>query len=135
MIIFTQQKSSKKKSKPTKAAKKTLEEYNAWRRANKMSTVTSLKAEKYSREFNEYKPKHGIVRKTTHIKSLESNDPIVCGRTSIMDRVNLDKEPEHVREQIIAKSKRIAQMYNKGGYQYVTDGVDITTIGTRSRRM
>ena len=52
-----------------------------------------------------------------------------------MDRMSLDKEPEHVREQILAKSKRIAQMYNKGGYQYITDDVDVTTIGTRSRRM
>jgi hypothetical protein len=52
-----------------------------------------------------------------------------------MDRTSLDKEPEHVREQIIAKSKRIALMYNKGAYQYISDEIDITTIGTRNRRM
>jgi hypothetical protein len=135
MMIFTYPKSSKKKTKLTKQEKTTLTEYNSWRKANNMSIVADLKATKYTREFKEYRPKSNYVSSTAHIKSRETDMPISCNRTSIMDRVNLDKEPEHVREQILAKSKRIAQMYNKGGYQYITDDVDITTIGTRNRRM
>lgn len=52
---------------------------------------------------------------------------------SVMDAAMLAKEPEHVREAIIAKSKRIAIAYNKGAYQYVTDGTDPKTIGSGER--
>lgn len=124
----------KKKKKMTKQEKATLTEYNKWRRQNGLEETNSLVAKKFTRSFKEYRPKN-ITTNVERVKSLESMDPAVCARTSIMDRVNLDKEPEHVREQILAKSKRIAQMYNKGGYQYITDDVDVTTIGTRSRRM
>lgn len=127
--------SKKKKTKLTKAKQKVLDEYNAWRKQNKLPAVTSLTAEKISKTFQEYKPKVSHARSTAHIKSLESTEPAVCARKSIMDRTSLDKEPEHVREQIIAKSKRIALMYNKGAYQYISDEIDVTTIGTRNRRM
>ena len=66
------------------------------------------------------------------LQSLETN---ACNttRNSVMDAVSLAKEPEHVREAIIAKSKRIAIAYNKGAYQYVTDGTDPKTIGSGER--
>ena len=125
----------KKKKKMTKQEKATLIEYNSWRKQNGLESTDSLVAKKFTREFKEYRPKIASPRSNSHVKSLEATTPITCARTSIMDRMSLDKEPEHVREQILAKSKRIAQMYNKGGYQYITDDVDVTTIGTRSRRM
>ncbi len=131
--IFTN--TTRKKSKMTKAQKAQLAEYNEWRSKNKMPEVTSLKAKTYTRGFHEYKPNVTDYRTTKHIKSVESDDANVCGRTSIMDPINLNREPEHVREAILAKSKRIAQMYNKGGYQYITDDIDVKTIGTRNRRM
>lgn len=127
--------SPKKKKKMTKQEKATLVEYNKWRKQNGLEETNTLKAKKFIRSFTEYRPKATYIRSSSHVKSLEAITPITCARTSIMDRMSLDKEPEHVREQIVAKSKRIAQMYNKGGYQYITDDVDITTIGTRSRRM
>ena len=127
--------SSPKKNKMTKVQKAALNEYNEWRSKNNMSKVSSLKAKTYSRGFLEYKPKSSDYRTTQHIKSVESDSKAVCGRNSIMDPINLNREPEHVREAIVAKSKRIAQMYNKGGYQYITDDIDVKTIGTRNRRM
>lgn len=133
-MMFTTLPSSKKKKKATKKEISLLSDYNKWRKQNGLEETKSLVAKKYTREFKEYLPKNDGNRRST-IKSLMSDSPAACARTSIMDRINLDKEPEHVREQILAKSKRIAQMYNKGGYQYITDEVDITTIGTRSRRL
>ena len=124
----------KKKAKLTKEKKKLVNEYNDWRAKNGLEHVDSLTAKKYKGSFKEYKPKTSSYRKN-EVKSVVSLGQATCGKTSIMDRMVLDKEPEHVKEEIIAKSKRIAQMYNKGGYQYITDDVDITTIGTRSRRM
>jgi len=135
MMIFTYPNYKPKRSKMTKADKAQLNEYNDWRVQNKLPSVTSLKAKTYTRSFKEYKPKASEYRTTEHIKSIESIDAIVCGRSSIMDPINLNREPEHVREAILAKSKRIAQMYNKGGYQYITDDIDVKTIGTRNRRM
>jgi len=135
MMIQIFANSSRKKTKMTKAQKAQLKEYNEWRSQNKMPEVTSLKAKSYTRNFYEYKPNASDYRTTKHIKSIESTESNVCGRTSIMDPINLNREPEHVREAILAKSKRIAQMYNKGGYQYITDDIDVKTIGTRNRRM
>lgn len=135
MMIFANSSPKKKKTKLTKAKQKILGEYNEWRKQNKLPEVTSLNAKRFSGSFQEYKPKTVHMRSTAHIKSLESTSPAVCSRHSIMDRMSLDKEPEHVREQIIAKSKRIALMYNKGAYQYISDEIDVTTIGTRNRRM
>ena len=135
MMIRIFENTSRKKTKMTKEQKAKLIEYNQWRSKNKMSHVTSLKAKTYTRGFQEYKPSVSEYRTTKHIKSVESTETNVCGRTSIMDPINLNREPEHVREAILAKSKRIAQMYNKGGYQYITDDIDVKTIGTRNRRM
>ena len=135
MMIFTNSSPKKKKTKLTKEKQKVLGEYNEWRKQNKLPEVTSLNAKRFSGPFQEYKPKIVHMRSTAPIKSLESMDPAVCSRNSIMDRMSLDKEPEHVKEQILAKSKRIALMYNKGAYQYISDEIDVTTIGTRNRRM
>jgi hypothetical protein len=65
-------------------------------------------------------------------ESLQTNACFTT-RQSMMDAAVLAKEPEHVREAIIAKSKRIAIAYNKGAYQYVTDETDPKTIGSGER--
>lgn len=135
MMIFTHTSSSVRKTKMSKKQKDSLDRYNEWRKKNGLSRVDTFRAERFTGSFTDYKPKQGSYRKTDHIKSIVTDTPSVCARTSIMDPINLNREPEHVREAILLKSKRIAQMYNKGGYQYITDDVDIKTIGTRNRRM
>lgn len=65
-------------------------------------------------------------------KSLETT-ACFTARQSMTDAAVLAKEPEHVREAIIAKSKRIAIAYNKGAYQYVTEETDPKTIGSGER--
>lgn len=135
MIIHAYINKFSKKTKMTKAQKASLKEYNEWRTSNKMSKVETLKAKLYTRSFLEYKPKNINYKTTEHIKSLETDTKIEGNRTSIMDPINLNRESKEIQEAILAKSKRIAQMYNKGGYQYITDDIDIKTIGTRNRRM
>lgn len=51
---------------------------------------------------------------------------------SVID--NLSKEKVDVQAQILSKAARVSPIYNKGGYQYVTPGEDVKTIGSRSRR-
>lgn len=65
-------------------------------------------------------------------ESLQTNK-CNTARRSMTDAATLAKEPEHVREAILAKSKRIAIAYNKGAYQYVTDETDPKTIGSGER--
>lgn len=62
-------------------------------------------------------------------------DPNACTITrSPMDPRVLANEKPEVREAILAKSRRLMPLYNKGAVQYVTDGEDVTTLGSRSRR-
>jgi hypothetical protein len=53
-------------------------------------------------------------------------------KNSIMDPIALAKESPEVRDQIIAKSKRIAIAYSKGAYQYVTEETDIKSVGRKT---
>jgi hypothetical protein len=47
---------------------------------------------------------------------------------------NLHKEAPEVQKAILDKASRCMPLYNKGGYQYMTDGTDPTTVGSKSRR-
>jgi len=47
---------------------------------------------------------------------------------------NLNNETVDVQMQILKKAARVAPAYNKGGYQLITPGEDIKTIGSKSRR-
>jgi hypothetical protein len=55
-----------------------------------------------------------------------------CVDRSLMKR--LHKEPKHIRKQIIDKASRVMPLFNKGGLQYMSDGEDLKSIGTKSRR-
>lgn len=62
-------------------------------------------------------------------KALVAGD---CSKRDIM--TNLHKEPEHVQEEILRKASLVMPLYNKGGLQYAGPNVDLTTVGTKSRR-
>jgi len=72
-----------------------------------------------------------VDRSTRHYddKELVAGD---CSKRDIM--TNLHKEPEHVREEILRKASLVMPLYNKGGLQYAGPDVDLTTVGTKSRR-
>lgn len=100
--------------------------------------ATKFNAKKYMDTKSTYTPSY-IGRPprpdSEAIMQAKSLVTSVCNtaRNSVMDPASLAKEPEHVREAIIAKSKRIAIAYNKGAYQYVTDETDPKTIGSGER--
>ncbi len=52
--------------------------------------------------------------------------------TSVMDPRALAAEPKEIRDEIIAKSKRVAISYSKGAYQYISDETDIKEIGRKN---
>ena len=50
-----------------------------------------------------------------------------------LDPLEIAITPE-IQKQIIHWANRVAPLYNKGGLQVITDGTDVTTIGSKSRR-
>ena len=128
MLIYTTTRSSRK---PNRKTKRELEEYNRW-----LQTVnpSGKKPSKPSGKLIQNKPYRRGYEETLAIPSVDSGKPAVLGVKSIMDPFNLQKESEEVREAIIAKSKRVAIAYNKGGYVYLTDDTDPTTLGSSERR-
>lgn len=127
MLIYTNTKSTKKKQKP----KAEREQYSAWLKSVNPS------GQKYKPEFKPLTIQRANLRPGsdhTSIKSLDAGVKGAMAKTSIMDPFNLRKESEEVQEAIIAKSKRIASLYNKGGIQYMTEETDLTTLGSSERR-
>lgn len=47
---------------------------------------------------------------------------------------NIHKEKPAVQREIMKKAARVESIYSKGPLQYVTDGTDVTMIGSKSRR-
>ena len=47
---------------------------------------------------------------------------------------NLHKEETKTQKEILIKASRVMPLYNKGALQYCTDGTDLTTVGTKSRK-
>lgn len=47
---------------------------------------------------------------------------------------NLHKEKPEVQKEILAKASRCMPLYNKGGYQFATDGTDMKMVGSKTRR-
>jgi hypothetical protein len=128
MLIYTTTRSLKK---PNRKTKREVEEYNRWLQSVNPS---GKKPSKPSGSLVQNKPYRRGYEETLAIPSVDSGKPSVLGVKSIMDPFNLQKESEEVREAIIAKSKRVAIAYNKGGYQYLTDDTDPTTLGSSERR-
>jgi hypothetical protein len=61
--------------------------------------------------------------------SVIASNASAAANRSIM--ANLHKEPEHVREAILAKAKRVGPLWNKGGLMFITDDQDLTTLGKK----
>lgn len=78
-----------------------------------------------------YVPGYNFSIENEKIPSRVTQTKFVPARTGVMDPVNLMSEPEHIRNEIIAKSKRLAPAYNKGAIQYITDGEDLTTFSRK----
>lgn len=53
----------------------------------------------------------------------------IPGKNGVME--NRFKETNEVRNEIEAKSKRIAPLWNKGGTMYITPDADLTTLGKK----
>jgi hypothetical protein len=127
MLIYT----TTPTSKPKRKTQKEIEAYNQWLRSVNPSgkkpsrPVGNLSANKpYRRGFDD----------TKKIPSVDTGVTGALAVKNIMDPLNLSRMSEEDREKVVAKSKRVSIVYNKGGYQYLTDDTDPTTLGSSERR-
>lgn len=120
MLVYTRARFKPKKKRKVRGVIAT--KYDAKKYMDSKSVYTP-------RDYRPPRPESEVVMQA---KSLETNASFTT-KHSVMDAAMLAKEPEHVRDAIIAKSKRIAIAYNKGAYQYVTDETDPKTIGSGER--
>lgn len=73
-----------------------------------------------------------MVDRSDYVSSGLSGTKSSCAKRDIM--TNLHKEPEHVQKEILRKASLVMPLYNKGGLQYAGPDVDLTTVGSKSRR-
>lgn len=118
--------------KAKKKSAKTISAHDLWLLKNGLHPdQIKLKKEVDKNWKQKYNDDMMVDRSTRHYdnKQLVAGD---CSKRDIM--TNLHKEPEHVREEILKKASLVMPLYNKGGLQYAGPNVDLTTVGTKSRR-
>lgn len=71
----------------------------------------------YRQDVSPYKSLAGTVRETTDVFAFEVDD--------------YELREAVAQIEIERKKKRIAPLYNKGGLQYITDDMDLTTLGRK----
>lgn len=81
-----------------------------------------------------HKPKTKTALPSYKTEKVQLSNTIVDGGRDKSIMSNLYKESVAVQRKILEKAKRTEIAYNKGGLVYVTDEMDIKTMGSRSRR-
>ena len=121
--------------KRKKSAKKTISAHDTWLLKQglhpeqiKLRKDKKVLDKMWRSEYNEFMK----VDREGYVSSGLSGSKSSCAKRDIM--TNLHKEPEHVRKEILRKASLVMPLYNKGGLQYAGPDVDLTTVGTKSRR-
>lgn len=104
-------------------------EYEAWQRSLGLHPE-QLKATAPAKP-RRLQPRTPFIRETPHYPShgITGGRDACTKRPSVMD--NLTQETPETRAEILRKAASIAPAYNKGAYQYITDGTDPTTLGRK----
>ena len=126
---------TRKRKKKSTAKSKLISDHDRWLLANGVhpEQIRSKKDKKvldkmWRLEYNDSM----VVDRSDYVSAGMSGNASSCAKRDIM--TNLHKEPEHVQKEILKKASLVMPLYNKGGLQYAGPNVDLTTVGTKSRR-
>lgn len=72
---------------------------------------------------------------TDHIPSVIGTAKVTLSKSTMVEKAKLGIIDGDAASSIISKSKRIGIAYSKGGYQYITDGTDLKTIGKKTQSL
>lgn len=82
-----------------------------------------------------------VKRTDTFVESYESKSTVPLSnavgngyKNDLWEKLLKSKETEETLKEIKIKASRSMPLYNKGGLQYATPGMDLTTVGSKSRR-
>lgn len=143
-IIYTHNRSSRRKAKkPTKKMQAALREHEKYLYA--LGVIGACRSPKSCGEgaspSGRAKNKMGDKSKSATLGSEPRKPGAVPGSPSIsfvatpcLKRDIFDvarNESPETRKEIMRKAARTAPAYNKGGYQYIGDGADLTTLGKK----
>lgn len=71
-------------------------------------------------------------KRTPDLPSRGAIDPVIrAGERSKPLTAEMQAREDAAQKEIERKRKRVAPLYNKGGYQFVTDDTDLTTLGRK----
>ena len=119
--------SNSKKSKLSKSKKQSIasQQHEDWLRKQ------GLLPEQIEKRMGATKPDYAFPDLKVQNSTALSNNLAVKGgfRHGIMD--NLQNETPEVQEEILAKAKRIAPGWNKGGYIFITDDTNLSDLGKK----
>ena len=126
---------TRKRKQKSKAKSKLMSDHDQWLLKNGVhpEQIRSKKDKKvldkiWRSDYND----NMKVDRSDYVSAGLSGDASSCAKRDIM--TNLHKEPEHVQKEILKKASLVMPLYNKGGLQYAGPNVDLTTVGTKSRR-
>ena len=129
-FLTTTRYSSKKKKSNSKRLAESEAKHNAWL-AKQGLTLNQIQLKKaFVGNVRSNDTNYDVARNTTKL----SNNLRVTGGFKKDVITNMHKESPEVQKQIMHWANRVAPLYNKGGLQVITDGTDVTTIGSKSRR-
>lgn len=107
----------------------TYEEYYNW----VMGTTKLIKPKKQTDIANAFgRPSWA---NNEYIPSVVSNSKTNMSRNSMVEKVARGEITGDAAEAVMAKSKRIGIAFSKGGYQYITEGTDLKTLGKKSQAL
>lgn len=125
---------TKYSSKPARKSAKTIKaqrDHEEWLKSQGLHQ-DQLSARKGRRSAEEFRQSYSAQLDTGEKASLSNTVGNGFRTATVLE--NLENETVDVQMQILKKAARVAPAYNKGGYQLITPGEDIKTIGSKSRR-
>lgn len=130
--FYTTTVSKRKLSRKSKAKSKLVSDHDRWLLSKGLHPDQIKLKKGVDENWKKRYSEDMKVDREGYVSSGLSGSKSACAKRDIM--TNLHKEPEHVQKEILKKASLVMPLYNKGGLQYAGPNVDLTTVGTKSRR-
>lgn len=115
-----------RKKKLSVKQQRVKDKHEAWLKKRGLHSSQIAERRKTQKAIKEFETSSYIERKEVPKTSDKVGNGFV---KSIFE--GLDKEPEHVKKEIIRKAQRVGPLWSKGGTQYITDDTILSEVGRK----
>lgn len=119
-------------------SKKEKQEYQEWLKKNKAKKISKnqqgrFNQERYQRSLNDprIRDPQPNVSQTSFLSRLESLHPETAKADQKYEDPEMALREAIAQEEIAHKRTKIAPHYSKGPYQYISDDIDLKTLGKK----